>query len=306
MYRYNRVLIVLDWNDEDKSLIEYTAMISKMAHSKKLYFLQIAEDLDIPNTIRTEYPEILKPVDEFATGKLQDFVRTHFDGFPDSELFFEVVTGNPQEEVIKRISQRDIDLVIVPKSSDQKGSNKLSYKLARKAPCSVLTIPVGFPAKITKMTVGLDFSDHSQNVIDVATAFGKAANLTELDIVHSYSVPIGYYKTGKSYEEFAAIMENNSKKDYQEFLRNANMKGLVPNSMYILNDDAAEALDKYSETVDADLVVLGARGRTMGAAILLGSVTEKLLSISDVPVLAVKEKNAGMGLLDVLFKTKDN
>jgi len=47
---------------------------------------------------------------------------------------------------------------------------------------------------------------------------------------------------------------------------------------------------------------MGARGRKAGAGVLLGSTTEHLIKTTTVPLLAVKEKGAGMGLLDAILK----
>jgi nucleotide-binding universal stress UspA family protein len=47
---------------------------------------------------------------------------------------------------------------------------------------------------------------------------------------------------------------------------------------------------------------MGARGRKAGAGVLLGSVTEHLIKTTTVPLMAVKEKGTGMGLLDALLR----
>ena len=53
--------------------------------------------------------------------------------------------------------------------------------------------------------------------------------------------------------------------------------------------------------VAADLVVIGARGRTGAAGVMLGTVTEQLIRESPVPVLAVKKKGECLGILRALL-----
>jgi nucleotide-binding universal stress UspA family protein len=48
------------------------------------------------------------------------------------------------------------------------------------------------------------------------------------------------------------------------------------------------------------LIVIGARGRTGAAGILLGTVTEQLIRVSPVPVLAIKNKGECIGVLRAL------
>jgi nucleotide-binding universal stress UspA family protein len=50
---------------------------------------------------------------------------------------------------------------------------------------------------------------------------------------------------------------------------------------------AAHAIADVARELDADAIVVGTRGRTPVAGLLLGSVTQRLLHISPCPVLAV-------------------
>jgi nucleotide-binding universal stress UspA family protein len=45
---------------------------------------------------------------------------------------------------------------------------------------------------------------------------------------------------------------------------------------------------RYADEADADLVVMGTHGRTGVERYLLGSVAEKVVRLSDVPVMTVR------------------
>jgi nucleotide-binding universal stress UspA family protein len=55
-----------------------------------------------------------------------------------------------------------------------------------------------------------------------------------------------------------------------------------------------------SEEQQVDLVAVGARGRT-AAALLLGSITERLIRSTEIPLIAVKKKGTGLSLLAALY-----
>jgi len=122
--------------------------------------------------------------------------------------------------------------------------------------------------------------------------------------VHIYGVPTGYYKTGKSHEEFSEIMKSHAKKDYDEFLASYSFPSDIPCD-YLLTDNGhyAELTYSYAENNAVDLIILGSRGRTAISSAMMGSVAEKLVySDNDIPVLIIKEKGENLGFLDVLMK----
>ncbi|ADE04963.1 universal stress protein [Haloferax volcanii] len=52
------------------------------------------------------------------------------------------------------------------------------------------------------------------------------------------------------------------------------------------------AILRYAEEVDADLIVMGTHGRRSIERYLLGSVTERVLRLVDVPVLSVRSEDS--------------
>ena len=65
--------------------------------------------------------------------------------------------------------------------------------------------------------------------------------------------------------------------------------------------DIASTIAQVAARESASLVVVGTRGRTCSALILLGSVTEHLMQLAACPVLAVKHASQ-MGLLEAVLE----
>lgn len=302
MYRYKRLLVALSMSERDGTTVLYAGMITRIAESEKIYFARVSESLDLPEDLCCEYPELEEPLDEAETHVMEEVVKEHFDGPPGIEISHEVPEGSEIVELLRLAKQKNIDLVIVGVDPDVKGHRTLAEKLARKAPCSVLMVPKGSKAEIRKILVPVDFSQHTQDTMDVAVAFATAAKLGAVECLHAYRVPPGFHKTGKTYEEFANIMLGHAEKKFHDSVQNLDLKGLNVDPFYVLDEKPHRAVLKAIKEHESDLLITGTRGRSIAAAILLGSVTEHLIQLVEIPTVAVKRKGAGMGFLDALLK----
>lgn len=301
MYRYKRILVNLALNDGDPSLIAYTAMVARMARSEKVHFAHVATSLEIPADVLSKYPELIRPVDEQVRSQMERLVGEHFEGCGDVEVAHAVAEGPRLTELLRLIKNNDIDLVLTGRQLEDRAARALAEKLARKATCSVLVCPDDAEPKITKILVPIDFSEPSEDAIDVAIAFASASGTATLTCLHIYHVPIGYGKLGVSYEEFGKTMRSHAVRHYDEFIRDQDLKGIKVVPVFRLDDHPAKAIARVAEEEGIDLVVMGARGRGAGAGVLLGSVTERLLHSMDVPLVAVKKKGYGMSVLEALL-----
>jgi len=302
MYRYKRLLVGLSLANQDGASISYAAMVSQLAKSEKVYFVHVASSFDIPEDLTREYPDLIQPIDETAERTMRELVGKYFDGNPEAQIEYEVEEGSPLIELLRRAKQLQIDLIIMRKRRKPTASGTLLERIARKAPCSVLFVPEGCQARFTNILVPIDFSDSSANAMDVALAFASSSGIKKIYCVHIYEVPIGYYKTGKSYEHFAKIIKGHAEKQYRDFMDKIDLKGVSVIPIFELAKQERKGIEATAKEHQADLLIMGARGRKAGAGVLLGSVTEDLIRTSNIPLLAVKKKGTGMSILDALLK----
>jgi nucleotide-binding universal stress UspA family protein len=65
--------------------------------------------------------------------------------------------------------------------------------------------------------------------------------------------------------------------------------------------DVAATIVNEAERRRASLIVMGTRGRTKSASILLGSVTQQVIQQAHCPVLALKSAGAPMNLAEAVL-----
>jgi nucleotide-binding universal stress UspA family protein len=302
MYRFKRLLVGLSLDGGDEAIIRYAKEICRLAKSSKITFVHVLNNQDVPKYIGEKFPILIQTADEYARNRMIDLVHTNVGNDWSVATEYEVVEGSPLIELLDRVKYKEIDLLLVGMPREPAYGGTLGIKLARYAPCSVMIVPEQSLPRLRSLLVPTDFSDHSLAALNAATALARAAGISRINCVHAYRVPTGYYKTGKSYEEFAAIMENLARHEYEEFVARAELNDIAVLPVFKLYKKVYLAIREISQDHPVDLLVIGARGRKSAAGSMLGSVTQRLIRKTQIPLLAVKQKGEGMSFLDCLLE----
>ncbi len=299
MYRYKNLLVGLDLDDNDEVLVRYAELVSFMGSSSRVRFAHVYPGAAAFSELYPEFLVSMQAASEELQGHLDALAADHFVGPPNVEVLCTLAEGSSLPELLRLARQDDVDLVIVGK--DQHGRT-LAEKLARKAPCSVLVVPPEVPAVIERVLVPVDFSSHAGDAVDVAVGFAEAAGLEEIHLLHVYNVPTTYLRAGRSFDEFHDLVQQRTEERFETFLAELDLRGLRAVPHFAEGEDVPKTIHDEAETIGADLILVGTRGRSASAAVLLGSVGENVVRTSEVPVVAVKRKGTTLGLLDALFE----
>lgn len=157
---------------------------------------------------------------------------------------------------------------------------------------------------IEKVLVSIDYSEHSKIAFEIGIDLQKKTN-AKLYSNHVYRVPSGYYKTGKTYDEFAEIMLENTKKDCERFFESMDVENVNYENTYALDDDIhpADKIYKTGIEIGVDMILLGSKGRSVLASILIGSVAEKLLTEgNEIPIFLVKKDKENFNFIEAILQ----
>jgi nucleotide-binding universal stress UspA family protein len=120
--------------------------------------------------------------------------------------------------------------------------------------------------------------------IELAKSLGaRVTGFTAIPEFHIFT-----YKTTMIEEtrgEYARESEATATKNLRLISDKASAAGVACNVSFVLNDRAAEAIVKAAKDKGCDLIVMGSHGRSGLPSVILGSVTQRVLAHSTVPVL---------------------
>ena len=304
MYALKRVLVGLDLTPMDDTLIAYTRFLCDQLDIGHLYFFHAERSLQWDVEISGDQEAVMEPLDETLKQQMQERVRQTFADLP-IEVHIEVVEGDPSREVLHWSQIKQVDLVILGKKKLEHGQGVVPDRISRKAPCAVLIVPEDVPVKLEHVLIPIDFSPYSDMALDVVAEFSvKTLSMRVIALVVT-KVPTGFYTTGKSYEEFSTLIQNNAHEKLRKFIAKSSAAQLDVKPVIVVEDKKAvgDVIHDVAGQEGADLIIVGSKGQSAASVLLLGSVTERLIRRSDkIPALIVKKKGETLGFLDALLR----
>jgi universal stress protein A len=150
---------------------------------------------------------------------------------------------------------------------------------------------------IQSILVPVDYSSCSRAALKLAAELAQRFQAS-LDVVHVWDRPsyvsdvVMTRSEPISSKSLIHLIQENAQRDLDEFLSATPLPVGTTISGRLLPGDPASALLHELKQKKFDLVVVGTHGRTGLAHALMGSVAEKLVRLSPVPVLTVPDEAA--------------
>jgi len=303
MYDLKRILVCLDLTEMDDQLIKAAASFANHLSGSNFYFLHIVKSLELPPDLLEKYPDLIAPVDENVKRIVQERLELNFKNLSEFEYSIDVVEGSTTDVILRWSKIKEVDLIIMGRKLKENGSGVLPDKVVKLCHCSFLFVPYNSYHGLKRIMVPIDFSDSSKMALEQAIAISENSGATII-CQHIYSVPTGYHTSGKSYAEFAKIMQSNAVKNFMNFLLGMGLRKDQYVCIYTLSEgiDPSKIVLQTATKEKIDFIIMGSKGRTGMASILLGSTAMKIIkSDLDFEILVVKDKKENMGFLDALL-----
>jgi nucleotide-binding universal stress UspA family protein len=305
MYLIKKLIVCLDQTSLDQTLIQYAAFIAKVNQTKKIYFVNVIRNLSIPKEVLEEFPNLVENMITERQDQMEALVNENFPKIKGISLNYIVKEGSLSKKILKLSEEKSADMILIGRKVQLQGSGIASLRLARRASCSLLIVPEGSTPKLKKLLVPSDFSDYSKDALEEAVMIANKHGNVEIICQNVFAVPSGYHFTGKTYEEFTAIMQMHAEISYKKFIRKIDTKGVKITPIYTQDDDddpVQEIVAKALET-EADGIIIGAKGRTAATALFIGSMAERLIQFNDsLPLLVTRPKGKNAGILDYILE----
>lgn len=292
MLKMERILCPVDFSEFSVKAIEYACSLARH-YGSKLYLEHVVQPLTaaypyyaFPDSVN----QVFWNLNADAERQLHDLARKHLrNGIqPD----FVVQNGFPVESILSLAEEKSVDLIVMGthgrQGLDRMAVGSVTEKVLRKARCPVLAVrkPIydfvtteegADPVHLRTILFCTDFSEHSQRAIGYALSLAMEFN-AELTMLH-------------------VLEDTGASEDFQSATATAldQLEKLAPDEVrnWCTVKTAVRLGKPYQEIIQvalerqADLVILGVRGRNTLDLALFGSTTHRVIQLGSCPVLAV-------------------
>ena len=287
--KLRRIVVGHNFFPDGEVALRSAAVLAERA-AAALYVLHVVEPYPLYQKMR--FPTLP------AEAMLEEVVlkmRAQLKGLAESQEFSrlrvesDAHVGKPFVELIRACRDWNGDLVIVGASTRSEGRflGSTGERVLRKAPVPVLIAKRPLPIDPKTILISIDFSSCSKQAaregLALARGFGgRAVFLHVLDVRYMYTSAYGAEAV-----LLPPVVPEDLEPDWQEFLQGLPLEG-VSWEKQTREGRAAQCITDTAAELRADLVVIGTHGRTGLAHMLLGSVAEAVLHLTECSVLTVR------------------
>lgn len=194
------------------------------------------------------------------------------------------------QAIIDYATDHAADLIVMG-THGRTGLNRLvlgsvAERMLRVSPVPVLTVhdDTRLAPDVERILVPADGSDRARVAADHGITVAAATDAA-LHVVHVVDLAAISGQFGSP--EIIDALEESGRNAVDDVIHRADEAALRSVEASVLSGRPAPAILDYIDERDIDLVVMGTHGRTGLDRYLLGSVTEKIVRLADVPVLTV-------------------
>ena len=141
---------------------------------------------------------------------------------------------------------------------------------------------------INKIICALDLSEHSKTVAEYTSMFARLSNakIHVIYVAPTMTQYTGFHVAPNTIDGFVGEIVAGAEDAMAEFI-NTHFEGLEVESEIAVGY-AKEEILVAAEKCGADLIIMGTHGRTGIDRILFGSVAEKVVIQSNIPVITIR------------------
>ena len=291
--RFHQIVVGIDFSPNCRQALREAVRLQRDAHTG-VVAIHIVEKMLVADMVKH-----LETTEEDVR-KQAEFRLQHWVGEiagPDHTVSCEAVVAHPFDGVMNAVERHKADLLIVGSrglvaTPGHPGST--AAKCIRKTAVDVMLVRRQHEGAFSKVVACLDFSDTSARALELALAIATAEGAA-CDALHVHmplalnDLALDPFPPSDSLR-LNEVRETEARKDFDAFLAAHTPPDWIGKLTPVFRSaaSATDGIVSYLKETNADLTVLGTRGRSGLRVLLLGTTAERLVNDAPCSVLVAK------------------
>ena len=280
-----KILVPVNLNTQTNRHLETAAKLADKFNSELILVAVLPEDAKKESIKLMITRQSESSLSEIAAGLKSKNIKT------DTRILY----GNTFDQIISTAENENVNLVLISNNIEQ-SNNKynidvVAEKLIRKSQKPVWVVKEGSEDFPKKILCTVDYSDASERALNNAIKIARIFK-SDLHIINVLeTIDMRYsprYKVDFEKEDQRIELENETR--FNEFLEKFNFTDIDLHTQILKGIPAKEILS-FTAQNQADLLFMGATGKTFMQRILLGSVTETIVRELPSSMVITKTEN---------------
>tara|TARA_Y100000813_G_scaffold54834_1_gene38366 strand:- start:1184 stop:2068 length:885 start_codon:yes stop_codon:yes gene_type:complete len=275
------IIVPIGFTNQSIIALQQAVIVAKHTNSE-LFLLSVVEMPTALQKIFSDYEEKQKHFKEKLRENLLELSNKYCDGVSNVKCL--VSTGKIYEEITDIAESLGASLIVMgtdgtPKDIKKKFIGSNANKVVRSAPCPVITIK-GKSIKNTCDTIALplDLNKETREKVTNAIQFARLFNSK----IRAFSV---------SFSDDDDSVKNKLTRtlsQVSEFITSRGVKCSTDLLEISSSESFSNSIVKYTEDINADLIMIMTKGEENLDLNFLGSNARKLINKSDIPVMSIR------------------
>lgn len=268
------LLIGLDLSEMDTCLIAYTQILNKILSVEKVVFLHNVKVGELPHDFLNaqNIDRITNQIKQRLYNQIQATDPVYeFEILVKMERYSEIAFMN-------LFKKEQFDLLVLGNKQNFVGNGALAQKLIRVLPSATILVPETYKIPVTKIINAIDFSKYTTAIMKWADQFTNNSKGQKIDHSAIYISKFNWAFlptiTVQGIKEATDLDIAKRQKSWNEAYASYSDIEIIP----ALEKSIPTTLLEYTERTQANILILGVKGRTGFKDLFLGSVANDILS----------------------------
>lgn len=291
MNKLKNIIVGVDFSECSRSALEQAARMAEwnQANLRVIHAIEYLTISEAAEALRLTEDNIRSEMRQQAITRLAAWAK---EVEAPTRHSCEVVFGPPLDVLLQAACTGSADLLVLGITGDSLlpyGAGTLATKCLRKATCKVMLVKASHARPFRRIVAGVDFSDISREAVLQALRIA-AQDHAEVHFLHVFQPSSEYAARFNDHLPAMADFERNHRLVLENNLRQFTSSAAGVSAIHVVTEAKTHGhgIAEYCRDINADLVILGSKGRTNLKYVLLGSTVERLLKEIPCSTLVVR------------------